>query len=677
MRNNNYILDKSRQLILLLAFIMSMPCAWAIDTSTQRSIYVATAGTLSSLLPQEERSYVKDLTLTGKLNGTDFNVLKAMGSGKLSVLDISDADIVSGGESYYTNYGTKYYTHNNEIGYSLFNGYSALQKLVLPNSATSIGQCAFWYCRNLETLVVGPNVTAIKPGLWGGCSKLTDVQLSGNANFHLIDGILYNKDYTVIIAALQTYDRYGDLTIRNGVKEIWYNAFSFCKSLTSVAFPSSVTKIGDTAFEYTGITSIKFTGNIKEIGSFAFSGCNNLKKLDLTPLSLTELDYGVFMTSNVEKVYLPKKLATMKQAVFSLTPLKHIFSYTAKPASIYDFTTSSPTFKDVDVTTCVVHVPKGCVNKYKSAAGWKEFRYITDNQNIDVANSDDLQDFINSLANNGDKGTEDNPKEVPVSSDGLNIDNDINMEDDLQLFINGAGIGTTERLVVKFTHGVINNNENSGWRFGNVVFSDGSTSEGQNVKTYANRTIMTKVKGFINSGKLTFANCELSKGDYRLENNSSGVCVLRENSKVNGQVAFINNGIVYLDGTCSVDNILNKHDGRIYFMDAPKTNVKITIENIADIDAEHPIIMGTDGYVFTNDDMEFVAFDLPEGYKWYYDFTLHAVFVTSVDGVPVTEVDAPQIKELFNISGQSIGMSRKGIYIQKMTDGTTRKIIIK
>lgn len=670
-----------RKHLLLLCLLFSMfvfSTAGAKKTTTwSKTVHVATAGTLSNLLTSTEKASVTDLTVTGKLNGTDFNVLKTMGSGKLSVLDISGADIVSGGTSYCTNYGTKYYTEDNEVGYALFDGYSALQKLVLPNSATTIGQCAFWYCRNLETLVVSPKVTTIKPGIWGGCSKLTDVQMNGNKNFHLVDGILYNKDYTIVIAALQTYDRYGDLTIRNGVKEIQYNAFAFCEIMTSVTFPASVTKIGTTAFEYTGITSVRFTGNIKEIGSFAFSGCQSLKELDLTPLSLTELDYGVFMTSNIEKVYLPKNLTKMNQAVFSRTPLKHIFAYTAKPASLYDFTTSSATFENVDVTTCVVHVPKGCVNKYKSAAGWKEFCYITDNQNIDVANSDDLQNFINRLANSGDKGTEDNPKEVPVSSDGLDIDNDINMEDDLQLFINGTGIGTTGRLVVKFTHGVINNNGNSGWRFGNVVFSDGNTSEVQNVKVYANRSIMTKVKGFINSGKLTFANCELSKGEYRLENNFSGVCVLKENSKVNGLAAFINNGSIYLDGTCSVDNILNKHDGRVYFTDCPKTNVKITIEDIADIDIGQPVITGAEGYVLTNDDMKFLAFDLPEGYNWYYDSMQHAVFVAFADGVTMTDIDSPKIRESFDVSGQCIGKSQKGIKIQRMTDGTVRKVVMK
>ena len=382
--NNCFTRNDCRVVSLILFLFITIPIL-ALNTSDTRTINVTTAGKLSTLLPQNEREYVMNLTLTGKLNGTDFNILRTMATNqKLQVLDLSGANIVSGGESYYSNYGTDYYTKNNEFGYSLFNGCKKIQKVVLPNSLVTIGQCAFWYCTSLKTLIIGSKVTTIKAGLWGGCSQLTDVQINNNNNFHLTNGILYNKDYSTIIAALLTWN-YGDLTIRSGVKEIQYNAFAFCSNLTSVSFPSSVTTIGDTAFEYTGITSVNFTSSITSIGSFAFSGCKSLKQVDLTTLKVTSLAYGLFMTSEIEIVYLPQTLKELKQAVFSGTPLKHIFAYTTTPATMYDSTTSSPTFNGVDKENCVVHVPQGRVNTYKVAAGWKEFQYITDSQEIEAS----------------------------------------------------------------------------------------------------------------------------------------------------------------------------------------------------------------------------------------------------------------------------------------------------
>lgn len=378
----NYFYQRECPFVLLVLMMLVVTPLYAIDTSDTRTINVATAGKLGTLLPEAERQYVVNLTLTGKLNGTDFNILRSMATDqKLQTLDLKGANIVSGGASYYTNYGTNYYTKNNEFGYSLFNGCKKIQKIVLPNSLVTIGQCAFWYCSNLKTLVIGSKVTSIEPGLWGGCSKLTDIQLN-SSSFHYVNGILYDKNYSIIIAAIQAQD-YGDMTIRSGVKEIQYNAFAFCSKMTSLTFPSSVTKIGDTAFEYTGISSVSFTSAITSIGSFAFSGCKNLKEIDLTPLKITSLGYGLFMTSNIEIAYLPKTLKEMKQAVFYKAPLKHIFAYTATPATMYDLTTSSPTFENVDVENCTVHVPQGKVNTYKAAAGWKDFKYITDSQEIE------------------------------------------------------------------------------------------------------------------------------------------------------------------------------------------------------------------------------------------------------------------------------------------------------
>lgn len=107
--------------------------------------------------------------------------------GKLSVLDLSEAKIVEGGDSYYP--GDNCYTSNDEIGRYAFYGCSRLTSINLPSSITSIGYAAFWSCSGLTSL-----------------------------------------------------------TLPVGITSIGYEAFSYCSGLTSINIPSSITKIGYRVF---------------------------------------------------------------------------------------------------------------------------------------------------------------------------------------------------------------------------------------------------------------------------------------------------------------------------------------------------------------------------------------------------------------------------------------------
>lgn len=54
-------------------------------------------------------------------------------------------------------------------------------------------------------------------------------------------------------------------------------AFYYCRSLTSVTIPNSVTSIGSSVFSYcTGLTSVTIPNSVTNIEYAAFGGCNNL-----------------------------------------------------------------------------------------------------------------------------------------------------------------------------------------------------------------------------------------------------------------------------------------------------------------------------------------------------------------------------------------------------------------
>ena len=151
----------------------------------------------------------------------------------------------------------QYFTGLTSISNTAFSGCSALASVTIPNSVTRIGRDAF-----------------------AMCSSLTGIKVeSGNIYYTSENGVLFNKDKTVIVCfpagkSERTY------TIPDGIIKIEYGAFSGCTSLTSVTIPNSVTGIGGQAFySCTNLTSMIIIGNLTNIGAEAFYYCSNLKSI--------------------------------------------------------------------------------------------------------------------------------------------------------------------------------------------------------------------------------------------------------------------------------------------------------------------------------------------------------------------------------------------------------------
>lgn len=71
-----------------------------------------------------------------------------------------------------------------------------------------------------------------------------------------------------------------EITIGDGVKEIYYGAFSGCHNLTTVTFPESLEFIDDYAFEdCSKLKTITLPKSLQEVGKDLFAKCNYLRKI--------------------------------------------------------------------------------------------------------------------------------------------------------------------------------------------------------------------------------------------------------------------------------------------------------------------------------------------------------------------------------------------------------------
>ena len=167
-------------------------------------------------------------------------------------------------------------------------------KIVIPGSVTSIGDCAFCYCKSLTSITIPDSVTSIGESAFSCCNSLTSIKVDKNNQYYKsIDGNLYSKDGKKLIhyAIGKTATSF---VIPSGVTRIGDDAFSHCKSLTSITIPGSVTSIGFWAFcACRSLTSITIPGSVTGIGSYAFYYCDSLRSIKI-PRNVSKIGYKAF-----------------------------------------------------------------------------------------------------------------------------------------------------------------------------------------------------------------------------------------------------------------------------------------------------------------------------------------------------------------------------------------------
>ena len=172
---------------------------------------------------------------------------------------------------------------------------SSLTEIMIPSGVTGIGWMAFEGCSSLTHISIPSGVTEISSGAFYDCSSLTSIDVAeNNASYKSVDGILFNKNGTELIAypAGKTSTSYA---IPSGVTRISEYAFSYCSNLTSISIPSGVTEIGSEAFiECDSLTNIGIPSSVTEIGDAAFSVCISLTNIEI-PSSVTEIGSEAFI----------------------------------------------------------------------------------------------------------------------------------------------------------------------------------------------------------------------------------------------------------------------------------------------------------------------------------------------------------------------------------------------
>lgn len=393
-------------------------------------IRLDTPGTLSTKIPLCLGLQITSLKITGFLNRQDFDdvldaICSSMGeyddddnyilnldeSPSLRCLDMGGAIFVDGEElpffgdhtqleSLILPSGISSVLDNGETDTG-FSGSEMLKKLVLPNGIKILG--GLHDCPNLEEVKLPESVECIESYTFAGCSSIEEIRIPknvnhfdgssfadchisrfeldpANQNFKEIDGVIYSKDLSRLIAFPSYYphadfaippttriiglgafmdSRIDSIEIPESVEEIEEEAFQGSE-IKSIVIPDSVKKIGNRAFRFCrNLESIKLSGSISKIPEQLFSSCHSLKKIDI-PSNIKKIEYTalawcdgleeIIFHSGVEKVTPsgPLLIGTshLKRVVIPDT-LKSLpggaFSYSENP-DVFELDSQNPYF---------------------------------------------------------------------------------------------------------------------------------------------------------------------------------------------------------------------------------------------------------------------------------------------------------------------------------------------
>ena len=129
-------------------------------------------------------------------------------------------------------------------------------------------------------------------------------------------GVKYTKDGRKLLKV--PVDLSGAYSVNEGTRIICDSAFSFCRSLSEIVIPSSVTSIGKGAFlRCHSLSEIVIPSSVTSIGDSAFYDCRSLSEI-VIPSSVTSIGDSAFSgCRSLSEIVIPSNVTSIGDSAFS------------------------------------------------------------------------------------------------------------------------------------------------------------------------------------------------------------------------------------------------------------------------------------------------------------------------------------------------------------------------
>lgn len=234
------------------------------------------------------------------------------------------------------------------------------EQLVFPESMSVIGEQAFYQCRGLTGKITLPSsLKAIVCGAFY-CCKISEINFPQSLEYlgcmafanSALEKAILPDNCALCSEGGQFYNIWtlAEAHLPNNLTLVPNSVFSGCFSLKKVNVPTRAVTIAEFAFDQAKMSDIDFPETLESIEQNAFQSCNKLTAVVL-PSSLKSLgDRAFALCGSLQKIYCK---ATVPPAYI--------------PASGYE--SDGTPFTSVNPST-PVYIPVGTKQQYVTAPGW-------------------------------------------------------------------------------------------------------------------------------------------------------------------------------------------------------------------------------------------------------------------------------------------------------------------
>lgn len=371
------------------------------ESNLRRTVNIATAGTLSTLLTEKEAEEIEELVVTGEMNEDDFKFIRQYMSSEdrqksmLRVLDLSEARVMSRGQY-------------DILGERVLAGTASIEEVILPNTLKDMGWSPFWGS-GIKKIVIPKTVTDAGRDIFYQCDQLASIVVEeGNEVYDSrenCNAIIETATNTLVQGCRTT-------VVPKSVEALGATSFSGVNGLTTIDLPDGVKSIGENAFwSDISLTKITLSKSVINLGDGPFVGCSNVSSCVIDPenpvydsrnncnaiieTATNTLVQGfgttvipeevvkiaplAFMYQDMNYIEIPANVKEIGPAAFRYANnLTTVVSRIKKP-----FPLGTNVFDGSNMETATLYVPFGTKKAYSTTAGWGSFPKIVEMEPTD------------------------------------------------------------------------------------------------------------------------------------------------------------------------------------------------------------------------------------------------------------------------------------------------------